>query len=160
MIMALIVGYFAIDEKGGGMSRKTDFFRVLLPWPDWNISPNGRLHHQQKARLTRQHRQAAKLLAMDALGFGNWVDADRLFAVWIFHDPDARWRDTGNIRGAMKAYQDGVFDALRIDDRVVRDEHLHRAGIMEGGQIELRLYEDYRAWIDDVMVLTRVYDEN
>ena len=88
-----------------------DFFRVELPWPDWNISPNGRLHHQQKARLVRQHRQAAKILALDAMGPGNWVDADRIFSVWIFGDPDGRRRDTGNIRAAMKAYQDGILIA-------------------------------------------------
>lgn len=140
------------------MSRRTDFFRVVLPWPDWDISPNSRIHYQAKARLTRQHRYAARALAMEAMSFGNWVDADRLFSVWIFSDPDNRWRDTGNIRSAMKSYQDGVFDALKIDDRAVRDEHLHRRGVKDGGEVELRLYEDYRAWLDDVIVLSAVYD--
>ena len=141
------------------MARKTDFFRVVLPWPDWDISPNSRIHYQKKARLTRQHRTSAKFLSLEAMGPGNWVDADRVFSVWIFTDPDGRRRDTGNIRAAMKAYQDGVCDALKIDDSVIRDEHLHRHGIVEGGQVELRLYEDYRAWIDDVMVLSSVYDD-
>jgi len=140
------------------MSRRTDFFRVVLPWPDWGISPNSRLHYQGKALLTRQHRSAAKVLALEALGAGNWVDADRLFSVWIFIEPDNIRRDTGNIRAAMKAYQDGVFDALLIDDSTIRDEHLHRAGVADSGRVELRLYEDYRGWIDDVMILSSMYD--
>lgn len=141
------------------MTRKTDFFRVILPWPDWDISPNSRLHYQKKARLTKEHRFTARMIALEALGSDNWVDSDRLFSVWIFSDPDHIRRDTGNIRAAMKAYQDGIFDALRIDDSAVRDEHLHRAEVVSGGQVELRLYEDYRAWIDDVKVLSAVYDD-
>ena len=136
------------------MGRNNDFFRVVLPWPNWDISPNGRLHYKKKARLTRQHRTAAKFLALEALGAGNWVDADRVFSVWIFSDPDRKHRDTGNIRAAMKAYQDGICDALKIDDYVIKDEHLHRHDVKPGGEVELRLYEDYRSWIDDVMVLS------
>ena len=141
------------------MSRGNDFFRVVLPWPDWGISPNGRLHYRKKAELVRQHRAAARALAMEAMGPGNWVDADRVFSVWIFCDPDNMHRDTGNIRAAMKAYQDGVCDALKIDDYVIKDEHLHRHEVRPGGEVELRMYEDYKAWIDDVIVLSSVYDE-
>ena len=141
------------------MSRGNDFFRVVLPWPDWDLSPNGRLHYRKKAELVRQHRDAACALAMEAMGPGNWMRADRVFSVWIFLDPDGRHRDTGNIRAAMKAYQDGVCDALKVDDRIIRDEHLHRHGIKDGGEVELRMYEDYKAWIDDVIVLSSVYDE-
>jgi len=141
------------------MSRNNDFFRVVLPWPDWNISPNSRTHYRKKAVLTKEHRQAAYYFALEAMGASNWVDADRVFSVWIFCDPDSRHRDTGNIRAAMKAYQDGVCDALKIDDFVIKDEHLHRHEIKEGGEVELRLYEDYRSWLDDVVVLSSVYDE-
>jgi len=140
------------------MARKTDFFRVVLPWPDWDISPNSRLHYQKKAKLVKEHRFTARTLALEALGRDNWVDADRLFSVWMFSDPDKIRRDTGNIRAAMKAYQDGVFDALKIDDSAVRDEHLHRDAVVPGGRVELRLYEDYRGWIDDVMTLSSMYD--
>ena len=138
--------------------RNNDFFRVVLPWPDWKLSPNSRVHYRVKADLTSIHRRTAKMLALDAMGFGNWIDADRIFSVWIFCDPDNRHRDTGNIRAAMKAYQDGVCDALKINDYAIKDEHLHRHEIKTGGEVELRLYEDYRSWIDDVMVLSRKYD--
>ena len=139
------------------MARGNDFFRVRLPWPDWSISPNSRAHYQHKAAIVKQHRHIARLVSLDALGFGNWIDADRVYAVWLFHDPDKRRRDTGNIRATMKAYQDGVFDALRVDDYAVKDEFLHRASeIIPGGGVELRLYEDHQAWLDDVIVLSNV----
>lgn len=131
-----------------------DFFRVVLPWPDWGISPNSRKHYQAKAKLVAEHRQIAKISSLAAMGFRNWVDADCIFSVWIFCDPDKRKRDTGNIRAACKAYQDGVFDALKIDDSAIKPEYLHREGIIKGGQIELRLYERYIEWLDDVITLS------
>ena len=135
------------------MSR--DFFRVLLPWPDWNISPNGTRNRKWRAALTKEHRTQARYIAMEAMGYRNWVDADVVFSIWIFRQPDNKRRDTGNMRGAMKAYQDGVFDALKIDDHVVKDEHLHLDGIKAGGEVELRLYEDVYQWFDDVRELVR-----
>ena len=136
------------------MSRDNDFFRVVLPWPDWDISPNMSKNRAKHARLTKEHRDLAYYLALEAMGTGNWVDSDRVFSVWIFCDPNKIHRDTGNIRAAMKAYQDGVCDALKIDDYVIKDEHLHRHEIKPDGEVELRLYEDYKQWIDDVIVLS------
>ena len=57
------------------------------------------------------------------------------------------------MRGAMKAYQDGIFDVLRIDDSVIKPEALFQDGIIKGGEVELRLYEDVRQWLDDVIYL-------
>ena len=136
-----------------------DFFRVVLPWVDWGLSPNKKMHYQEKATLVKQHRTIARSKANEAIGFQNWIDADTLFSVWIFRQPTNHKRDTGNMRAAMKSYQDGIADALRIDDHVIKDEHLHLDGIKDGGEVELRLYEDVRQWLDDVTVLvTEKYD--
>ena len=137
-----------------------DFFRVVLPWPDWGLSPNKKLHRHEKAKLVRQHRMMAMSISLDSIGFQNWIDADQVFSVWIFRQPSKHRRDTGNIRAAMKSYQDGIFDALKIDDHVIKDEYLHLDGIKKGGEVELRLYEDVRQFLDDVNVLAthRYYD--
>jgi len=134
---------------------KIDFFRLLLPWPNWDISPNGTRNRKYRTKLTREHRQMAEMLAREAIGFNNWVDAEEILSIWIFRQPSKSHRDTGNMRAAMKAYQDGVFDALLIDDHAVKDEHLHLDGFIKDGEVELRLYEDYHQWIDDVIVLTK-----
>jgi len=139
----------------GIMPTDRNFFRVVLPWPDWDISPNGTKNREKRARLTKEHRYIAKMIARETIGFQNWVDADMLFSVWIFRQPDKKHRDTGNMRAAMKAYQDGIFDALLINDFAVKPELLFQDGIVQGGEVELRLYEDYRQWIDDVIVLTK-----
>jgi len=61
--------------------------------------------------LTKKHRYDAKMLSLEAIGMNNWVDADRVFSVWIFHDPNKIHRDTGNIRAAMKAYQETIMSS-------------------------------------------------
>ena len=133
-----------------------DFFRVVLPWPDWNLSPNARIHYQEKSAITKTHRFIAKSISNESLGFRNWIDADVAFTIWLFWEPNKIRRDTGNMRAAVKAYQDGVFDALKLDDQIIRDEYLHRAGIKKdaGGEIEFRIYEDYRQWLDDIIMLS------
>ena len=136
------------------MSRNSDFFRVLLPWPNWGLSPNSREDWRKKADMTKAARGEARYLAMEAMQSGNYVDGDQLFAIWIFTPPDRRNRDTGNMRAAMKASQDGVFDSLLLDDRVVKDEFLHREEPRKPGGVELRLYEDYKSWLDDIIVLS------
>ena len=132
---------------------KSDFFRCVLPWPDWNISPNGTKNRRYRSALTKNHRSDAGYIAMEAMGYRNWVDADVIFAIWIFRQPDKRHRDTGNMHSSMKAAQDGVFDALKVNDHAVKDEYLHLDGIKEGGEVELRLYEDVIQWLDDVKTL-------
>ena len=135
-----------------------DFFRVLLPWVNWDISPNGTSNRRYKTALTREHRQSARLLAMNAIGYQNWIDkTDSVFSVWIFRQPNKRKRDTGNMRAACKAYQDGVFDALLVDDSVIKPEALFQGEIVEGGEIELRLYEDCMQWLDDIIALAKEY---
>jgi len=134
---------------------KVDFFRILLPWPNWDISPNGTHNRKYRAALTKEHRERAGWIAREAIGYNNWVDSDVILAIWIFRQPNKMRRDTGNMRGAMKAYQDGIFDVLLINDHVVKDEHLHLDGYKDNGEIELRLYEDWQQWIDDVIILTK-----
>ena len=132
-----------------------NFFRIILPWPNWKLSPNGTRNRNYRATLVAEARQSAVWLAREAMQAGNWVDnQERLFSIWIFRQPDKRNRDTGNMRGAMKAAQDGVFDALKIDDRAIFDEFLHRGDTKKNGEVELRLYESYIQWIDDVVVLS------
>jgi len=137
-----------------------DFFRVVLPWPNWDISPNGTRNRRYKSALTKEHRERAYYLAMEAIGYRNWIDADVVFAIWIFRQPDGKRRDTGNMHSSMKAYQDGIFDALKIDDHAIKPEYLHLDGIKKGGEVELRLYEDMIQFLDDVKTLALDYVRN
>lgn len=86
-----------------------------LPVPDSRLSPNARIHFMTRARLTKQHRQAAKLVAMGALNRDEprWKRASVQLA-WTFED--ARKRDHDNLLARCKAYFDGLRDAGLIDD--------------------------------------------
>ena len=139
------------------MARSNDFFRVVLPWPDWDLSPNGTTNKNKRARLTKDARWQAKILAMEAIGLGNWVDnRDQLFAIWMFCPPNNIRRDTGNMRATMKAWQDGIFDALSSDDSAIKDEYLHRVSAKKPGHVEMRLYESYEMWLDDIITISSI----
>jgi len=75
---------------------------------------NQRGHWAKKARRVRQQRDAAYLLVREAIG----VLPDGLpeYRTIILTRISPRKLDTGNLAVAMKAVQDGVADALGIDD--------------------------------------------
>ena len=84
---------------------------VTLPWPYKGLSPNQNMHWRPKADATRRYRFAVAALALSArLPKGN------LLSVW-FYPPDKRPRDRDNMIAAFKAGQDGIADAMGIDDR-------------------------------------------
>jgi crossover junction endodeoxyribonuclease RusA len=88
---------------------------LTLPVPSPMLSPNARPHYMAKAKVTKQHRQAAKLVAMGALNRDEprWARASVQLA-WTF--TDARKRDQDNLLARCKAYFDGLRDAGLIDD--------------------------------------------
>jgi len=134
----------------------SEFLRIVFPWPNWKLSPNERSNNwNYHAKITADARGEAKILALGALdGKPIFVASTMLWSIWMFSEPDNRTRDRGNMRAAMKAAQDGVFDAIQRDDSIVEDELLFRADVVKGGAVELRLYEDCRQWIDDIIALT------
>jgi Holliday junction resolvase RusA-like endonuclease len=79
------------------------------------LSPNARPHFMAKAKVTKQHRQAAKLVAMGAINHFTplWKRASVQLA-WTF--TDTRKRDQDNLLARCKAYFDGLRDAGLIDD--------------------------------------------
>ena len=134
----------------------SEFLRIVFPWPDWKLSPNGRSNNiNYQASITSLARGDAKNLTLEQLeGKPIFVASTMLWSIWMFSEPDNHTRDRGNMRAAMKAAQDGVFDAIQRDDSIVEDELLFRADVVKGGAVELRLYEDCRQWIDDIIALT------
>ncbi len=92
-----------------------DHVTLTLPVPSPMLSPNARPHYMAKAKVTKQHRQAAALVAMGALNRNEprWKRASVQLA-WTF--PDKRKRDQDNLLARCKAYFDGLRDAGLIDD--------------------------------------------
>lgn len=87
--------------------------------------PNSRCHWRSKARDTKTMRDAAFFATRSALAASAVsVDHDNtgtLKTAWKHVlGPRKRQRDIDNSINATKSIQDGVFEALGLDDRLVR----------------------------------------
>lgn len=87
---------------------------IALPYPHKALWPNGRAHRMAKAREVRKHREWARLATL--------ADATRpavvgRLIVTLRPKPRGPAPDEDNTAAAMKAYQDGIADAYRVDDR-------------------------------------------
>lgn len=87
--------------------------KIVLPLPSRLLSPNARIHRHNRAKLTKLHRNRAKLRTLEALAGSTFPATGYSLA---FYWPDARRHDDDNANASTKAYRDGVADALRIDD--------------------------------------------
>lgn len=83
--------------------------RIVLPYPYPALWPNKRPHWSAKARATRSYRWTAKLAANGAKP----GRVDLIFCPKPFGPPP----DLDNCIAAFKAGQDGLADAMGINDR-------------------------------------------
>lgn len=91
--------------------------QISIPWPYEGLSPNDRSHWRAKARATKAYRFAASMLAREA----GWLGA-QICALEVTFCPPSGWRtgDMDNLISRFKAAQDGLADALGINDRAMR----------------------------------------
>lgn len=89
--------------------------RLSLPWPDKLLSPNARAHHFARSRAAAKARKAAWALTLEAM-HGQRVAWPKAALVWEFRPPSRRRHDVDNLVAQHKAAQDGIADALGIDD--------------------------------------------
>jgi hypothetical protein len=101
--------------------------RVVLPWPYYGLWSNHRPHWAQKARATRSYRFAAKALALGA----------DVGEVRVTFCPKSRGPlpDRDNCISAFKAGQDGIADALRVNDRDLTVKHFMGERCKDGAVI-------------------------
>lgn len=87
---------------------------VVLPWPDRKLHPNARCHWRAKAPVVKKARADAAWLTWAHVGRNlKWPGA-RVSVT--FNPPDNRRRDIDGMIASHKAAQDGIADALGIDD--------------------------------------------
>lgn len=106
--------------------------RIVLPWPYAGLWPNHRPHWSQKARATRGYRFTAATLAREA----GWHLFPALpLRVTFCPKPKGPLPDLDNCIAAFKAGQDGLADALRVNDRNLRVTHEFGDRCKDGGVI-------------------------
>lgn len=88
---------------------------IELPFPHKALWPNGRAHFREKARRVKEHRAWAGIATRAARSL---IPADVRRISWIVHPkPRGPAPDRDNAAAAAKSYQDGICDALGINDR-------------------------------------------
>jgi len=92
--------------------------RLELSWPPTPLSPNVRAHWAQRNRHFQAHKQEAFHVARSQGVRPEVMGAPRL--VVTLHPPDRRRRDMDNVIASLKAAQDGIAEAMALDDSVFR----------------------------------------
>ncbi len=98
-----------------GMRKTPNAIMVQLPWPEKVLSPNARCHWAVKAAAVSRARKAARLLTLQQTGRRK-VAWGRAHLTWEFCPPSRRRFDVDNLVGQHKAANDGIADALGLDD--------------------------------------------
>lgn len=83
--------------------------RAILPWPYPALWPNARPHWAAKAKATSAYRFCAKAMLLNA----------SVGPIRVTFCPKSKGPipDRDNCTAAFKAGQDGIADALRVNDR-------------------------------------------
>lgn len=100
----------------------TSEIRIEFPWSDRAITPNGHCSWQKRARLTLNARNLASLLTQSALK-GHRPEWKAVRLEWTLCPKTANYPDDNNAGGYVKAYCDGIADALRMNDATFRSTY-------------------------------------
>jgi crossover junction endodeoxyribonuclease RusA len=90
--------------------------RLALSWPDKGLSPNARLHWARKAKLVKAARHDAWVSTLVLRRRLGGLGDGPINLTVEFCPPDHRRRDRDNLIASMKAANDGIADALGVDD--------------------------------------------
>lgn len=91
---------------------------VTLPWVPKALWPNSyRPHWAEKAAATNSARYAAKMLTLEAMKGSKWPSSKAVLQ-WVFHPKTKRAPDRTNCIIGTKAWEDGIADAIGVNDRL------------------------------------------
>lgn len=105
---------------------------IELPWPPRELSPNARIHHMAKAKVTKAYREQAYWLTVQS--GAQFPAASGAILSIAFHPPDKRRRDLDGMFSSIKSGLDGIADALGVNDHRFEFQ-LKRAEPIKGGKI-------------------------
>lgn len=104
---------------------------ITLPWPAEALQSNSRKGRWGKARSTKKARGDAMIMALSSR-VCHWPNA----VIRIEYYPPSRRGDPQNVPAALKAYIDGIADAMGCDDRKFRVQYPDQfAGTRKPGDV-------------------------
>ena len=109
--------------------------RLEFDWPVSDLSPNSRARWGKiaavKAALAMGRYAVIKFFETAPIEYPGGA----LEVQYHFYPPDNRRRDLDNMHGQMKAYQDGVFEALGLNDSLIEMVELRRYKPLKPGRV-------------------------
>ena len=109
---------------------------ITLPWPAPALRSNERVHWAEKARATKDARNHAWAVAMETPRIECVPDA----TIFIEYYPPSRREDVHNVPASLKAYIDGIADAMGCDDKgFTVDYPTQWAGVSKPGKVVFRI---------------------
>lgn len=107
---------------------------ITLPWADPALWPNSyRPHWTVKAKATKAARSMAWGLALEAIKGRQWP-SNAAHLIWEFYPKTKRVPDRTNCIISTKAWEDGIADALGVNDRLFEATYLMREPV-KGGKV-------------------------
>ncbi len=119
---------------------KTEYASVVLPWPSAELSPNSR-NRWAKIKATKAARNLAAYELMAKGGISIPAKIAPLAVAFRFYPPTRRAFDLDNLVSRCKAYQDGLFDALQINDHQITQLTARREDVLKNGAVEIVISE-------------------
>lgn len=113
--------------------------QIRFPFPDRKLSPNSRIDRRYATKERDTARQIGFWLVKDA----GWSFSGKLplELTFIIRPPDKRRRDDDNVLSSFKSYRDGMFQALGLDDSLIKRTVIERSEVEIGGAIYVELKE-------------------
>lgn len=112
---------------------------ISLPFPDKILWPNGRGHHMAKHRAFQKHKQWAYYATLDALPGCFQHKGETVRLRYTVTPKTAHPIDKDNAVAAMKAFQDGIALALKMDDSAFETPEITFAKPEKPGRVEVTL---------------------
>jgi crossover junction endodeoxyribonuclease RusA len=110
---------------------------LFLPWPDKRLSPNSRVHWRALAHAKKMAKKLAFYSVKEA-GIPK-IEADSLLVSYSFFPPSRRRYDLDNLIASMKAANDGIAEAVGVDDSAWTIRISPRGPVEKNGMVKVEL---------------------
>jgi len=112
---------------------------IELPFPAKILWPNGRGHHMAKHRAAKKHREWARLAVLADDGRPFFSPSDFIQLIITLYPKTRNAIDRDNALAAMKAYQDGISDAIRVNDSHFLTPRLQFGEPVKNGKVVIEI---------------------
>lgn len=110
--------------------------KIELPFPHKDLSPNSRIHYQERAKLRKQQRSDCYYLALN-----HKPEPAETYHIHItYHLPNNKNRDLDNLLASCKGMLDGLADAWKVNDKQFRPITIDFGEVVKDGKVCIEIY--------------------